>query len=531
MTTYNSKTAKDFISFAVLFWSGAIIYAHTINAPWYFDDYSAILGNINVKNLSASLKNITSPRGISFFTFAINYSISGTRTFSYHYINIFIHLSTGFVCYLLFKRIFNKENYLPLLAALIFICHPLQTQAVTYIVQRMTSLAALLFFLSLYFFVLAQERIGATKLFWEKIHIFYYASSIFFGILACYAKENTVILPFILILFYRFFLPQHNNNKIHIYVVPYFIAPCIITFQHFLLLFSDYNALDSLSYSRQLLSMHGITPLRYFLTQFAVIWKYLRLFFLPYGQALDHNVGIITTFPSAKYIFIILITASLPIYAYSARVKKPLLSFGILWFLITLSVESTFIPLDPLFEHRMYLPIFGLTTGTFSIFKNEPNSTSFKLFLVILLLILCSLTWKRNQLWNDPIAFYHDNLKKVPRSERVLTNLAIAYFQNNKFIEAESFLHRAIAINAQYGPAHFFLGKTFFNNGKYANARIEFELANDLIPNHPMIFYYLARLADSQGDSPLAMSILSRLDKIDANLAIALRQEIDLPAN
>ncbi|MEJ2472072.1 MAG: hypothetical protein P8Y96_13305 [Desulfuromonadales bacterium] len=123
---------------------GAILYANTLQVPWYMDDINNILDNQAVQSMGNAWQDLfTSARGLVNLTFAVNYAWGGDQVLGFHLVNIAIHLLTSCLVFLLLKRVFRQNVAFAVGGALIFLAHPLQTQAVTYIVQRATSLAAL----------------------------------------------------------------------------------------------------------------------------------------------------------------------------------------------------------------------------------------------------------------------------------------------------------------------------------------------------------------------------------------------------
>lgn len=167
----------------------ALLYGHTLHAPWYLDDQSAINDNPLVVNLGLAWRQLMALRGVAILSFALNHALSGWSLAGFHLVNILIHAACGGLVLLLLRRVFPEAPYFPLLGALLFVAHPLQTEAVTYIVQRMTSLSALFFLLSLYLFVRSRE------------------------LLASGSKENSVVLPLALLLFVVAFLPGERLRR------------------------------------------------------------------------------------------------------------------------------------------------------------------------------------------------------------------------------------------------------------------------------------------------------------------------------
>ena len=212
----------------LLFFLAAILllYTNTFQSPFTFDDsqihnnYFITKDNISWENLK--LVPTMSPnrlRMLPNLTFAFNYNLGGSAVWGYHLVNIIIHVAVTFVFYLLAKATLNlpclvnrfqRSTEIAIAAALLWAVHPLQTNAVTYIVQRMTSMATLFFLLSLLCYIKARIAENGSK----KTILF--AATVLLGVMALLSKENSGMLP-IMILGYEIFLlykpGQEKKNR------------------------------------------------------------------------------------------------------------------------------------------------------------------------------------------------------------------------------------------------------------------------------------------------------------------------------
>jgi protein O-mannosyl-transferase len=431
---------------------GALLYAHTLKAPWYLDDIPSIVENRTIQDLGEALSSVfANSRGLAEFTFALNYRIGGTDVVGYHLVNIALHLLTACVVFLVLKRVFRDARWYALAGALIFVAHPLQTQAVTYIVQRMTSMAALFFFLSLYLFIRFRETSepGTSRWLW-------YAAALLSGALAVLAKQNAAVLPLALILFDRYFLQKHHPipwRRLLAYAVPFALVPAWLGAKMLLPSMLSEGGIDNVGGMPDLVHLQNNSPLNYLITQFSVVFIYLRLLLLPYGQALDYDYPIVSEIWTWQNGVALLGVSALLVAAILLRKRSPLISFGIAWFFVGLAVESTIIPLDPVFEHRLYIPMFGFALVVLACIERLPRRGAAAAF-VLVVSALSILTWQRNDLWNDPVSFHEDNLRRAPQSERVHLSLGDAYRQANRVSEAKQIYERALEINPGYAPVH-----------------------------------------------------------------------------
>lgn len=458
----------SFVGIAVL---GVLVYGHTLSAPWYFDDMPNIVDNIAIRDLGQSMRNLlTSGRGLPQLTFALNYRFGGLEVAGYHLVNIAIHILCAGLVLLILKRVFRSSPWLPLLGAMLFLVHPLQTQAVTYIVQRMTSLAGLFSFLSLYLFIRFREEMeNRPHGFTFRLGICY-LFSLGCGALALLSKQNAAILPLALLLFDSYFLPHQRLDsfkKRFLVVLPFFVLPLWFTYQQVLApLFQGEEVISELAAPLNLASQQHLSVLNYFVTEFSVIWLYIRLLFLPYGQVLDYSYPVVSTVLTWKNFLALAGIVALLFGAFLGRRRLPLISCGIFWFFLALTVESTFIPLDPAFEHRLYVPMFGFVLVVVGLLQLLPRPRLGNLLLLLLVMVFAGMAWLRNDLWNDPIALVEDNLRQTPRNERMNVALSKSYLDAGRLDAALTLLQRAVQINPKFESAYLNLSAIYFQKGE-----------------------------------------------------------------
>lgn len=442
------------VPFVLIVLVSCLLYGHTLEAPFYLDDAGSIYDNKTVKDLGKAFGGIFGQRGLATLTFALNYHFGGTNVVGYHLVNIAIHLACACLVYLLLRRVFPGRSLPPLFGALLFVAHPLQTQAVTYLVQRMTSLSALLFLLAMYLYVLAREKLAAGISFRTPSHLSCYVGAMLAGGAAVLVKENAVVLPLALLLFTWLCAPAEARawRPLLRYLAPFLIFPALAIGGYLLVPFLSAPKFDTMGFSRHLRSMEGNSPLHYLATQCSVLWIYLRMLFLPYGQALDHAYPVSRELVTLKSVAGGGGLVGLMGLAWWLRRRQPAVAFAVAWFFLTLAVESSIIPLDPLFEHRLYLPMFGLAVLSATLLERLPG-VRWQFGAVVLVIVpLAVLTWQRNALWTDPIAFYEQNLQVSPDNERVYFNLSQEYLKAGDFERGEFLIRESIAMN----PARHF---------------------------------------------------------------------------
>lgn len=483
--------------------AAVIPYLNTFQIPWYFDDVNNIVDNPLVRDLLRTLRSLFEKRGVAIFTFALNHRFGGLEVGGYHLVNLIIHSSCVVAVWLLLRRLLKSSLYWPVFGALLFAVHPVQTQAVTYVVQRMTSLSALFFILAVYGYLLFLDGSGRQRL-------WLYSLSLLSGVLAVLTKENTAVLPLLLLLVERYFHPGRLWRQQLTSLLPFTLAPAWKTVEMLLLPIWRGEVESSLRYADQLQSLQNITPMRYLFTEFSVHWYYIKLLFFPAGQMLDYGWPVVETLLTVQNLSALAGLIALAGAAWVLRQRRPLLSFGIVWFFITLSVESSFIPLDPIFEHRLYLPMFGFALVVLDLLRPFPWRKGGVALLAVILSLLAVLTWQRNALWGDMISFMEDNLRRSPDNVRVMVMLGNAYASDKRPEDGLRMIERAMQFNPRYDFAYTALGKILIDREEGARAIPPLLQGLELNPNSVTLNEYLGIAYGQTGDLRRALSHFQR---------------------
>jgi hypothetical protein len=291
---------------------GAVMYSNTLNASWHFDDTIVVIENWSIRDLEGCLNRIFSgTRGVGFFTFALNYHYNQLNVSGYHVVNIIIHIANALLVYSLVRltlktpimsktKLCNSARFIALSASLIFVSHPIQTQAVTYIAQRFTSLATLFYLFAVIFFVKARQMNKQGKSFISPLHLVYCCLTLLCGFLAMHTKEITFTLPVVIIMYEFFFIDDSlKRGKRVLYFLPFFLILTFILIG--LIQFAKAGGEpigDIIGEIRdKFQETSQISRKDYLFTQFSVILTYIRLLFFPMNQTLDYD------FPISKSLF------------------------------------------------------------------------------------------------------------------------------------------------------------------------------------------------------------------------------------
>lgn len=510
---------------------GVAAYANTFHLPFNFDDQSSIVGNPIIKNLSNFLSssagyNYNPRRFVGYLSLAVNYRIGELSPFGYHLFNLLVHTVCALLVYRLTFLTFRTPRLSEIgvgwregaafLAALLFVTHPVQTESVTYIVQRMTSLAALFYLLTVVSYVqgrLVREREnkrgGGSGLSVREAS--WYVLALLAAAAAVRTKEITATLPLTILLYELSFFENSTRKKRAI--AAGLIGMVVVALVGIALSSDSLSAFLS-EVSEKTKETSSFSRGDYLLTQFGVIVTYLRLLVLPIGQNLDYDYPIYHSLfePTVLFSFVLLsaiLGLALYLIPLSRRWNRPqlcLVTFGIFWFFITLSVESSIIPIeDVIFEHRLYLPSFGIFLAAAGALALLPRLTPGK-YLAVSLVLACLLggaTWNRNRAWENPITIWSDAAAKSPNKARTHYNLGMALLEAGKTDEAIEELETALRLKPKYTTAlahtHLLLGTAYGKKGNYDQAIRHLEPAVQMGPEDSKARYTLATAYEKTG--------------------------------
>ncbi len=441
----NTIKIKNFILILLALVITSAIYSPGLQGGFHLDDYPNILNNelVYIDNLSATelwqsaMSGSAGPfkRPISMLTFGLNTYFSGKNPFPMKAVNLVIHLLTGILLVLLSRLILKQwkedqyikidENLFSILVGFCWLIHPFNLTGVLYIVQRMTSLASLFAVASIYSYCLLR-----TKPFTISRGIVLSFLMGVFGILSLLSKEIAILIPFqILVIEVCVFRFKHKHIVEKFYLISFFALSATLPFLYFA--FDFISNFDS--YKNVYIARHFTLHER-LLTETGIVLWYLKMTLVPnishMGLLLDSfeiSHSIVDPPITAAYILSLLVLLGIAIYSLN---KKPFISFGILWFYICHSLESTIIPLELAFEHRNYLASYGVVLAflvtVMHFFKHE----KVKLALVICTLWTIALTYTlylRVGHWEHPLKLAIYDVEYHPNSQRAHMVLAETY--------------------------------------------------------------------------------------------------------
>jgi tetratricopeptide (TPR) repeat protein len=520
MTNKFVSYRKSSFAFAFLIILVFLIYSNTFRASWHMDDYHNITHNtqIHIKDLHPlSLFNAfffydgpnkKLSRPISSLTFAINWYFCKMNVFGYHVVNILIHF---LIAYFLFLSVYNilklprlrdryggREYSIALLTSTFWAIHPIQTQAVTYIVQRMASLSTMFYILAILLYIKARM----TNLFSKRALLFFCCLISF--LMALGSKENAAILPISLIFLEVCFFQDLGRPRTRKAFFWAFLFGSLLILAFGTLFFSG-NPLSFLT----AFDDRPFTIWQRLLTEPRVLVFYLTQIFYPVPTRLsiEHDIAVSTSlfnpWATLPCIVIVLLLIALGL---SQIKKRPVLAFGILFYFLNHVIESSVLGLELIFEHRNYLPslffFFPVATGVLWIldyYKEKKRSMYYMLisFITLMLIGLGMGTYIRNMAWATEKTLWEDAMAKAPMSARPPHNLAWGYYEvlgrydkamemyaKSFSLEWHSISHRA---NALYG-----MGGIHFKKREYGRAVELYRKALKFSPKDEMTYQQMA---------------------------------------
>jgi len=494
-----------------------IAYSRIYTAPFIFDDFECIYRNPLIRDfknyfnhsqatetfgahaylLKDTLNSFFS-RPLSYLTFSLNYHVHGVTVTGYHIVNVFIHVLNVSMLYLLVmataqlhhskvsdhpaEDLTQNIRRMAFLTASIFAVHPLMTNSVTYIVQRMNSLVAL-FYLGT---VLLYARSCCLESTLQRV-VTYCLSIVFCGA-AMLTKESAFTIPLMLLVYDLIFCQGQPWQRIR-RLLPFGLTLVIIPLNVIGLYNAEAVKTGGIVFkSLNAVNFTQVSSWEYLLTQFRVVMFYLRLLLVPFGLSLEHDFRVSHALFETDVILSLLFHLILLGYgAYLIAISRThgrysllnvLAGFGIIWFYCALLVESSVIPLDVMaVEYRTYLPSFGIFLFTVcSCMKLQEVSACFKnrwLENTVWGAIIGSLlfvTIMRNEVLQKPDLLWTQTISLYPRLARPYASLAQHYIHTGNVQEAIRTYDRAIQINPNVPRLYLGRGKAYMLLKKYDSA-------------------------------------------------------------
>lgn len=485
----------SFKHFLIIIILTTAIYLPSLNGDFVYDDAETIVKNPYIKNLkylpayfdprnskmwSSHLDQRMFYRPITLVTFALNYNSSGLNPFSYHLVNLVIHILTTLAIYAVvyytirsFKEPFSKEmkNSISFIASLLFAIHPIQTESVAYVVSRSVIIGTLFLICSLITFVFALDVKEKKR---QLINLF---SWVFFALSLC-SKEIGIVFP--LLIFTYSFLHHKQANLIGCWKTG-FIASL-----PYLIILAIYMVMRTVFMGGATLSVLISNLAIYFATAAKALFIYLRILIIPIGQNADHFLPLVKSVfePWSVLAYIGLLLIGWLVFTHILS-RSLFLSFWMLWYFLSLAPNLLLPTNEAISEHTVYFPSIGFfVTATYiifvlwsrygRIFGNVQKMAQIGIALAVIIQ-LSFLTLHRNIVWQNAITLWEDTVQKSPNKDRPHINLGLAYYNIGKFDKAIIEYKTALSINPNNYVALNALGIVYADKGELKNAESSFK--------------------------------------------------------
>ncbi|MDI1336691.1 MAG: tetratricopeptide repeat protein [Lacunisphaera sp.] len=512
-----SRRSLLFAALGLLF-ATLVAYHNSFGVPFVFDDVPAIVDNASLRHLwppggvlEPRLEDAgvtVSGRPLVNLSLAFNYALGGETVWGYHVVNLLIHLLAGLTLFGVMRRTLLRpvlrERFgavafpVALAVAVIWLLHPLQTETVTYVVQRAESLMGLCYLLTLYGFIRATEAAPSGR--WLGLSF----AACLAG-MAC--KEVMVSAPLMIFLYDRTFLAGSFRDawRRHRWYYAGLAATWLLLAW---LVAGTAGRGGTAGFGTE------VSPWSYALTQCGAIVHYLWLAVWPHPLVFDYGTAVVGSvgevWPQA------LLLGGLGVGTVVALWRWPVWGFIGAWFFGILAPSSSFVPVasQTMAEHRMYLALVVVVVvavcGLYVWLGRRAGAVC-----AVLALIWTGLTIQRNEDYRSDVALWTDTVAKRPANARAHNNLGKAVLAAGGVADAAAHFERAIQLQPTVPEPHYNRGLALAQLGRRAEAIGEYETALRLQP----------RYADAHNNLGNALLLESRLPDALAHYeqAVALR--------
>ena len=520
------------IACAVIVLAGLAVYSNSFHGPFIFDDRVA-LTQPSARSLWPIVPVLAAQRPVAQASFALNYMLGGPGEKGYHLFNVAVHLLAALALFGVVRRTLrlpvlanrfggNTSTALAFCTALFWALHPLQTEAVTFVVQRMESLMALFYLLTLYCFIRAVPSLHPRA---------WHAAAVMCCLLGMGSKEVMVSAPLVVLLYDRAFVAGSFREALRrrwgLYLC--LAATGLVLARSLIGAFGPHAEPQTAGFA-----VPGITPLLYARSQLGVILHYLRLAFWPGGLCLDYDWPVART---AKEILpgAFVVGTLLAITVWSNLRWRMLGFIGALFFLV-LAPTSSFMPIaDLAVEHRMYLPLAAIIAaaviaaylaGQALTSRGETPERSRKFLgygaaagaVLLAAAALGRLTYLRNKDYRTEVSIWQDTASKRPEDPHAWNNLADACLRTGDHSsKVLDYCEKAIALQQNFAEAYNNRGTVYADQGRLEEAIGDYTKAISLRENFPTAYCNRANAREMTDDFNAAIG--------DCDRAIALNPD------
>jgi len=529
-------------------------YSNSLSVGFEFDDVYLLTNNPSIRSLRniprffydpftlTTVRENADLRPVLQITYALNHAISGLRPWSYHAVNMVLHLVAALLVFRIVRdHLWPGPALVPAAAALFFALAPLNSQTLDYMSARSALLCTTLY-LAAFWCVLRRRQWPAALL----------------HALALLTKAIAVTLPAVIVAYDFLYRDRARCPTVLGYVrdwrrvVRLVLAPVVLDLAYLL-----YRRLLLPPWVSETFHQSFTTPWLWFMSEWSAQLYYVRLFLWPDALSIDHDFPYAFSFFQARAWLALCVIVAWIAVALRSAARRPLVAFATVWFFITLAPESSFAPLaEVVNDHRPYIASsLGLSVllawliHEASSRLREHQQPAFVLACLVLCAVTIPITRHRNWQWQDSVRLWTDAAEKGPGNGRAWMNAGLALMDRGQLAEARRHFERARASNPGYAyvymnisvleareghldaalhaadeavrlnpglaPAHYYRGRVLEKLRRTEEAAAAYEQALAIDPRHLEASNALARLTPNGASSAEAL-MQSGLDALYA---------------
>lgn len=502
-----------------------IIYANTLKNGFVYDDRYSIVNNDLIKDFGNWPKLLTkdyfnlsgemSYRPIVTLTYFFDYALFGMNPWGYHLINTLLHTINGALVYMFIALIMPPTtisykllpvNCLQLLISLLFVTHPILTEAVNAVSFR-EDLLAFLFYVATLSLYLVLRKPAADYRPLSAFLLYLFSGILYF--LALLSKEMAATFPLIVYCYEWFYSNRKRSagsilfNRCNMGYIAVTVLYLYVRFYCF------HNPRESEFVTWSIMER--------FLTMPYILVSYLKLTLFPLSLSVDYYLMPVKSLFSASFLLPFAAILLLVATAVIIERREKGIAFGLIFFIVSLLPVYNLIPIaNPLAERYLYLPALGICLSIgFMMIKLKPQ-TLFMSFLAIVCIFSISVV-KRNEAWRDDYSLWSDAARKVPNSSRPYNDMGNVLYEKGRLDDAVKQYKTAIRLKPDFLEPHNNLGLIYSEQGRLDDAIAEFKAALILNPKQADVRFNLGNLYNKQGRHSEAVKEFKALLKINPN--------------
>ncbi|MDP2136995.1 MAG: tetratricopeptide repeat protein [Candidatus Didemnitutus sp.] len=477
------------------------VYANSLNAPFLFDDFPAIVRNTTIRDLGNFGAVLTPPldgagvtgRPLVNLSFALNYALGGLDVRGYHAGSVLLHLATSLLFFGVLRRTFLLSSFAAQHAsqatvragciALLWAVHPLLTESVVCVVQRNEVMVGLFCFAVFYGFVRSVDGSRGGRG-WQVL-------AVVSSLLGMATKEVMATVPLLILLYDRTFVAGTFAQAWRARKFFYAALAATWLLLAFLMIRSEQRA-GIVGFGL------GMSAWDYLVTQCRALVLYLQLALWPHPLVIDYG-PVIYQLSEVWREAIAVVTFGLVVVW--ALWRRPRWGFVGAWFFVILGPSSSFVPLttQTIAEHRMYLPLAAVMVALV-VALERVAARRFVWVCLALAVGAGVLTVRRNAEYRDELTFWQKTIRHQPDNARVHASLGYYYLRNGMRPEAIAAYRRATELRANFADAHSDLGTLLLEEGRVSEALVEHRRAVAIKPADAAIRFNFGVALERAGD-------------------------------